>query len=183
MVGAALAAPTAERALRRDLLSGASATLTLQSWCARDHLATPAVVRALRDPVDRPADAVVRHLLGAAPGERIAYRRVKLVCGDHVLSVADNWYLPARLTPAMNRALETSDTPFGLVVRPMGYRRETLSVASVSHGGEVGPEGGEAIRIEAVLRDRNGAAFSLVREHYARRLIAPSHSIADARVK
>ncbi len=41
-----------------------------------------------------------------------AYRHVRLRCGDRVLSEADNWYLPRKLTPRMNRLLETSDMAF-----------------------------------------------------------------------
>ena len=36
---------------------------------------------------------------------------MRLKCGDHVLSEADNWYVKARLTPDMNHMLETTDTP------------------------------------------------------------------------
>jgi hypothetical protein len=52
---------------------------------------------------------------------------VQLACGDRVLSEADNWYLPGRLTAAMNQALDHSDTPFGKVVAPLHFRRHTLS--------------------------------------------------------
>jgi len=43
----------------------------------------------------------------------VKYRRVQPSCGDHILSEADNWYVPRRLTPEMNRLLETTDVPFG----------------------------------------------------------------------
>ena len=36
---------------------------------------------------------------GIGPDEPVAYRHVRLRCGDHVLSEADNWYVPSRLTP------------------------------------------------------------------------------------
>jgi hypothetical protein len=38
----------------------------------------------------------------------VQYRRVELRCGAHILSEADNWYVPGRLTPEMN-ALLTQD--------------------------------------------------------------------------
>ncbi len=47
------------------------------------------------------------------------------MCGGHVLSEADNWYVPARLTPQMNRALDTSDTPFGAAVKALDFHRAT----------------------------------------------------------
>ncbi len=162
------------RDLRRDLISGGSATLVLQSWCARDRLADPPRVVALRDSVETPADSRVRRLLGAGPGEAVAYRRVRLACGGHVLSTADNWYLPDRLTPDMNRRLETTREPFGLVVAPVGFRRETLSVranpvALRRDRSETGP----ILTLEAVLRDRSGHVFALVREAYSAILIRP----------
>ena len=42
------------------------------------------------------------------------------------MSEADNWYVPARLTPEMNAFLDTTDTPFGKAVRPLQPYRKTL---------------------------------------------------------
>ncbi len=44
-----------------------------------------------------------------------------------MLSEAENWYLPGRLTPDMNHTLETSDTPFGRVVAPLDPYRQTFA--------------------------------------------------------
>ena len=44
-----------------------------------------------------------------------------------VLSEADNWYVPGRLTPEMNRLLDSTDMPFGKVVQALHFRRHTLS--------------------------------------------------------
>ena len=74
------------------------------------------------------------------------------------MSVADNWYLPERLSQEMNRRLETTDAPFGLVVRPLAFRRRTLSAAS-------DPQGRYVIRAELV--NGAGAPFSYVVERYA----------------
>ena len=52
---------------------------------------------------------------------------MEILCGETVLSRADNWYLPARLTQQMNTTLETTETPFGVVVRPLAFQRRTLS--------------------------------------------------------
>lgn len=115
-------------ALERTLAANHSATAALGQWCAARDIATPATIRALSDRAARvPAPAAVRAALGVTPQEPVAYRHVRLVCGDRVLSVAHNWYVPARLTATMNRALETTDTPFGKVVAPLGFRRETLA--------------------------------------------------------
>ncbi len=69
----------------------------------------------------------MRAALDVKPDEPLGYRRVRLKCGDRVLSEADNWYVPARLTPEMNRVLETTDTPFGKAVAALHFRRHTLS--------------------------------------------------------
>lgn len=114
--------------LNADLLSHDSATLTLERWCADHKLADPPriVAERVRDVV-KPASAEVRAALDVKPDEKLGYRRVRLKCGDHVLSEADNWYVPSRLTPEMNHVLETTDTPFGKAVAALHFRRHTLS--------------------------------------------------------
>jgi hypothetical protein len=114
--------------LNADLLSHDSATLTLQRWCDVHHLASPPTIVASRVPgVDKPPTPEQRRELGVATNEPVRYRRVKLMCGALVLSEADNWYVPARLTPEMNRLLDSTDSPFGLVVRSLHFQRHTLS--------------------------------------------------------
>lgn len=117
------------QSLNADLLANASATLTLDRWCASHDLA-PAGSKIIANRVrgaDKPADAAIREMLGVSADEPVMYRRVRLSCGDRVLSEADNWYVPALLTPAMNTELETTDTAFGRVVRPLNFSRNTLS--------------------------------------------------------
>jgi chorismate-pyruvate lyase len=118
-----------------QLLTHDSATLTLERWCDSHRLAAPARIVAervsdsARDQVavDKPLLPDQRRELGVSPKEPIRYRRVRLRCGPVVLSEADNWYVPARLTPEMNRQLDTSDVPFGKVVQALNFQRRTLS--------------------------------------------------------
>ena len=111
-----------------DLLSHPSATLTLERWCGSHHLAASPIVVARRDrEATSPLPDDLRRALGIDPGTPVRYRRVQLSCGDRVLSEADNWYLPGRLSAAMNSTLEGTDTPFGKVVAPLHFRRRTLS--------------------------------------------------------
>ena len=139
----------------------ASATQVLTQWCADAKLADPAVIKAVRDHSDVAASAQTRALLHAAPDEVLRYRRVKLTCGSHVLSQADNWYRPSRLTPEMNQTLDTTDTSFGTVVKPLGFHRDTLAmthprdpqymlqvkaVLIAADGAPVQPGGGEYTR-------------------------------------
>ena len=114
--------------LNAEILASRSATATLEKWC-RDHdlAREPRVVAEVVPGEPRAADAEQRQRLRADSGEVVRYRRVRLRCGGHVLSEAENWYLPGRLPPEMNRALETGDTPFGRVVAPLEPYRRTFA--------------------------------------------------------
>ncbi len=163
---AAVASPFAEtQRLNADLLGGESATKVLTRWCAEHHLATPPAIVARRLAAQKPATAQVRALLAAAPGEEIRYRRVALTCGRRVLSVADNWYRPAALTPQMNAALATTETPFGAVVSPLGFHRRNLSAeVLISAHARRAPQA--ILRHRALLETADGAPFSYVVETY-----------------
>jgi chorismate-pyruvate lyase len=114
--------------LNAEILASRSATATLERWC-RDHALAPEprVVAEVLAGEARAPDAEQRQRLRADSGEVVRYRRVRLRCGGHVLSEAENWYLPGRLTPDMNHALETSDTSFGRVVAPLEPYRQTFA--------------------------------------------------------
>jgi hypothetical protein len=115
--------------LNAELLAGRSATLVLEKWCADHHMAAePRIVARVAPGAATPPSPEQRARLGVGPEERVAYRRVALACGTHTLSEADNWYVPSRLTAEMNRALETSDAPFGKVVAPLQPSRRNFSV-------------------------------------------------------
>ena len=118
------------QSLNADLLSHDSETLTLDRGCAAHHLAEPATVAAERvHDVNKLPTAAQRELLRVSPTEPIGYRRVKLHCGAHVLSEADNWYVPSRLTTQMNQALEHSDIAFGRAIQALHFQRHTLTAA------------------------------------------------------
>src|SRR4051812_47811729 len=88
--------------LRAELLGHDSSTAVLQSWC--EAYAAPGLkITAGRDPApERPPSEAAAKALALKPGQPVRYRRVKLACSKTVLSEADNWYLPERLTPDMN---------------------------------------------------------------------------------
>jgi hypothetical protein len=172
LAGAARAEPFAEaQQLNAELLGSDSATATLTAWCAEHHLADPPVIVAHRMATEKPADAGVRALLHAAPDEPVAYRRVDLACGRHVLSEADNWYRPGQLTPAMNDALATTETPFGAVVKPLGFHRQTLDAQLLVKPGERHTPHA-ILRHRAVLETADGTPFSYVVETYTRDALA-----------
>jgi hypothetical protein len=174
--------------LDADLLSHDSATLTLERWCADHKLADPPriVAERVRDVV-KPASAEVRAALDVKPEEKLDYRRVRLKCGEHVLSEADNWYVPSRLTPEMNHVLETTDTPFGKAVAALHFRRHTLSAdllwrplpkdwemgaapAQDEKGALAIP--GHVLEHRAVLSTPGGEPFSEVVETYTDEVLA-----------
>lgn len=174
--------------LNADLLSHPSATLTLERWCSAHHLAAEAKVVAERvHGADKPLPDEVRKQLAIGADERVRYRRVQLACGEHVLSEADNWYVPSRLTDAMNHELDSTDTPFGKVVQPLHFRRQTLSAellwSPLPQGWETGTpvpasKGGtmdiphHVLQHRAVLFDQDNRPFSVVVETYTSQVLA-----------
>jgi chorismate-pyruvate lyase len=175
--------------LNVDLLTHNSATLTLERWCETHKLASPAIVVAerMRD-VDKAPTDEVRRLLNVNATALVRYRRVRLHCGEHVLSEADNWYVPTRLTPDINRSLDTTDTAFGRAVQTLHFRRQTLSAkllwSPLPEGWEMGVPASEigtgrlpipyhVIEHRAVLSLPSGTPFSVVVETYTGELFAP----------
>ena len=174
--------------LNADLLSNDSATLTLDRWCEAHKMANPAKVVAERVHGDdkAPTDED-RQLLGVGATDPVRYRHVRLHCGEHVLSEADNWYVPAHLTSEMNQVLDTSDTPFGRAVQALHFHRRTLSahllwsplpqgweMASVLPAASKGPlqVPAETIQHRAVLSLPDGTPFSLVVETYTNEVLS-----------
>jgi chorismate-pyruvate lyase len=152
-------------AFERTLAAQDSATAALGQWCAARRLADPPQIRAERLAEASPPPPDVRALLQASPDEPLAMRRVRLRCGPVVMSEAWNWYRPARLTPQMNATLDSSDTPFGRVAAPLGFRRERLSS---QRGRAEGCPVGTVLSHRALLRLPDGQPLALVTECYTR---------------
>jgi hypothetical protein len=174
--------------LNAELLSNSSATLTLEHWCDVHRLASPPRIVAERVPdVDKAPSPEQRRELGVTPTEPVRYRRVRLLCGAVVLSEADNWYVPARLTPEMNRLLDTTDTPFGRAVQSLQFRRRTLSATALWHplpedwemsasaanaGAAALPMPSKLLEHRAILSLPDGTPFSEVVETYTANVLA-----------
>jgi chorismate-pyruvate lyase len=111
--------------LNAEILGSRSATVTLENWCRQHRLAEePRILARPVTGVSKAPTAEQRQRLEVTEQDEVKYRRVQLHCGTQVLSEADNWYVPSRLTPEMNRLLETTDTPFGRAVEShQPYRR------------------------------------------------------------
>jgi hypothetical protein len=170
--------------LNTDLLSQPSATLTLDRWCEAFGLPGPVRIAAnvMREVQKAPTDAQCR-LLGASARD-ICYRRVQLRCDSYILSEADNWYLPDRLTPKMNRELQETDIAFGRAVQEIRFQRRTLSSKflwqlSTRRDSQGTAPPSETLEIprhilehQAILTLPDGTPFSLVMETYTGTLIA-----------
>jgi len=191
---ARLQALAALQSLNADLLSHDSATLTLDRWCASHRLASPARIVADRvQGVEKAPTDEQRQILGVSATEPVRYRHVRLRCGEHVLSEAENWYVPSRLTAEMNETLVNSDTSFGRVVASLNFRRQTLDAkllwSPLPEGWDMGtslprsksrtllvPE--QVLQHRAVLRTPDGTAFSQLIETYTSKVLAfpqPAH--------
>ncbi|WP_349960846.1 hypothetical protein [Rhizobium sp. ZPR3] len=174
--------------LNADLLSNASATLTLDRWCAAHKLApegSKIIAQRVRGQ-DKPADASIRKLLAVGSDEPVAYRRVRLACGDRILSEADNWYVPAKLTAEMNKSLDTSDIAFGRAVQALNFTRTNLSAKLLwsplpqgwDTGADLPPSGNASLALpsfllehHAVLKLPDGTPFSALIESYTSRVL------------
>jgi len=171
--------------LNSELLSNNSATLTLEHWCDVHHLASPPRIKAVRIPeMDKPVSPEQRQELRVTPTELVRYRRVRLECGAVVLSEADNWYVPSRLTPEMNNLLDTTDTPFGKAVQALHFQRRTLSakllwrplpegweMSAASANGALDPMPANLLEHRAVLTLPDGTPFSEVVETYTANIL------------
>jgi hypothetical protein len=175
--------------LNAEILVSLSATLTLERWCGEHGLggtSDPKIVASLAGIEPKPPTTEQRHRLGIGPEVEVKYRHVQLFCGDQILSEADNWYVPSRLTAEMNRLLETSATPFGKVVMDLKPYRQTYAVNVLSwplpKGWETKqpPTAAEmtALEIPEVIFEHravlyvNGLPFSEVHEMYRRQLLS-----------
>jgi chorismate-pyruvate lyase len=118
--------------LNADILASTSATQVLERWCREHELAgEPRLVAHRVTGVDKPPTAEQLQRLGVSDVSELRYRRVALRCGAFTLSEADNWYVPGRLTEEMNRLLDTTNTPFGIAVRPLQPYRRTIAVTQL----------------------------------------------------
>ena len=175
------------QSLNAAILGSRSATFSLEKWCGDHGLAEPARIVARLDPgMDKPSSAEQRQRLQVGTTETVKYRHVRLLCGDRVLSEADNWYVPGRLTDEMNRLLETTDTPFGKAVKALHPFRQTFAATTLwsplPEGWEQGPvAAGDSTRPlvipdslfehRAVLFTNGNLPFSEVDEVYKRALL------------
>ncbi len=169
--------------LNIDLLSSPSATMVLERWCQTHAMASvPRIVAIKIEGLERPPNAEQLQRLQVADASQVRHRHVELRCGSHVLSRADNWYVPERLSAEMNQQLEGTDTPFGKVIASLQPVRHTIDTRTLWSPMPPGwscdrfePTSEAATRLQipqelfqvrALLRDAAGRPFSEVSEVY-----------------
>ena len=158
--------------LNADILSSSSATASLEKWCHDRRLADePKIVAVVVTGVDRAPAADHLHRLRVSSAGEIKHRRVQLRCGTHVLSEADNWYVPGRLTAEMNRLLDTTGTPFGRVVQRLEPYRRTF-VFNMLWSADEAAMPDALFEHRAILYTREHEPFSEVHEVYQRQILA-----------
>ncbi len=174
--------------LNANLLGHDSATKILEQWCREHRLASaPQIVVQRMEVAARPATEEQRHNLRVAPTDVVRYRHVRLLCGSLVLSEADNWYVPGRLSAAMNLQLESSDAPFGAIVQALHFQRHTLaaqllwqplapgwemSAAATDGAGQAMIVPAQVLEHRAVLSLPDGTPISEVVETYTGNVLA-----------
>jgi chorismate-pyruvate lyase len=150
--------------LNARLLAGPTATGVLTDWCAAHGMADPARIHAERvEGAAAEATAEQRARLEVGTDEPLGYRRVRLMCGTHLMSEAENWYVPSRLTAAMRDQLAETDTPFGAVIAPLGPKRRNIEAVQLWKDG---PLPRDLFRHRALVVGRDGRPLAEVVETY-----------------
>jgi chorismate-pyruvate lyase len=159
--------------LNQALLAQPSASVTLTQWCrANGLLGADDKLRAVLVADSKPPAEETRRELQVVESETVGYRHVQLRCGAHLVSDAENWFVPSRLTPAMVEELATTDHPFGIVVKALDFTRRRLDERPALPAGDgVVEPSATILQHRATLVARSGQPFSLVVENYKADLV------------
>ena len=153
-------------ALNTRLIAGATATDTLLAWCDEHGLsAGPITVEIEQHFAPAVVPDEVLQALELDPGDTIHYRQVRLMRGSLALAAAENWFVPQRLTAAMNEALIETNVPFGRVIAPLQPARRLLAVHPQPHAEII-------LHHSAVILSKPGTALAFVKESYFSDLVA-----------
>ncbi|GHE49754.1 hypothetical protein GCM10019059_06150 [Camelimonas fluminis] len=154
-------------ALVAALLETGSATETLAAWSRRRGWDDRIVAHKLEADM-RPAPAQIAALLDIREGETVGYRKVALASGERVLSRADNWFTPGRLSSGVNAGLDASQTPFGRLVSRLSPTRRVVNADRLWANPQQGAPA-EVFRLFAVVSGETDAGrkpLAVVNETY-----------------
>ncbi len=123
--------------LNVELLGSPSATRTLEKWCQTHRLAAaPSIVAQPVSGDNKPPSQEQLQRLEVTGPEQVKHRKVRLFCGDQLLSEADNWYVPGRADRRHEPASGNHPNPFRQSGRALGtlpangFRQNTLVAAA-----------------------------------------------------
>ena len=170
LIGLVLAGSASLADFEAHLATRDSATQALQEWCEARHIGEGPIRADVLSAQSNDPPAKMRRILDLGGRDGFAMRNVRLTCGDKVLSQADNWYLPGQLTDDMNRRLEQTRTPFGVVVKGLNFTRRNLKTDVLFKDGRGVPP--LVLRHAALLLKADGTAFSYVVETYTDQVLA-----------
>lgn len=154
------------QAFEVQLEANPSATAVLQAWCDVHGPKGTRIAAVQIQGASAPLPRAGGDVLHPQPGETMRYRRVRLMCGNRILSQAQNWYLPGKLTGEMKRTLDQSQTPFGRAVAALHFSRRNLETRYLPAGDD-----GGVLRHSAVLITEKGEPFSFVVETYTKAIL------------
>ena len=146
--------------LHAALLAADSATAVLEAFFG------PVTVQRLHAPPS--PNEGLHERLRLAPGETLRHRAVRLMAGARVLSQAELWYIAKRLPTALVEQLQSSESPFGRIMQPVGLKRSVL-LARIC-----GPEEAALLAHRALLSAPSGLPVAEVYELYPRTLFDSS---------
>jgi hypothetical protein len=156
------------------LLASDSASAVLEDWVGRKSGKVYSLEARKLGGSERPAGAEQRARLSVSEKEALHHRRVYLVAGGRVLSIAENWYVPNRLLPEMLIALTYGMTPFGTAIAELKPRRRTLSIQRLVQLEELGESQRLPpwlLRINALVIDMHDRPLCEVNEIYSRNIL------------
>lgn len=147
--------------LQAELARESSATVVLQRHC--DRLTGGGVpIRAHLLPVlNEPTIPNLREHLAVDDSVVLGVRHVSLRCNAVTLSDAWNWYVVSRLSPEMNKTLQQTDMPFGRVVSPLHFHRQTLDSRLANLPNDIVLQNSALLR-----RQSDNAPIAFVLENY-----------------
>lgn len=165
-------------ALSERILRSNSATEELERWCAERAIGDGRIV-AIRARNAKAVPCDDESLEALYPHDvrgQAKFRLVELATAGIVVVDAFNWYFPDRLTLDMRKALETTDTPFGRVVKPLKPKRRTYLVRRRTPGqmmeakGPLDP-GATAFEHRAVIYGQGDIPIAVVHERFRNILV------------
>jgi chorismate-pyruvate lyase len=165
-------------ALSERILRSNSATEELERWCGERAIGDGRIVAlCARNAVPEICDdESLEALYPCDVRGQTKFRSVQLATAGIVVVEALNWYFPGRLTLEMRETLETTNIPFGRVVKLLKPKRRTFLVRRCTPEqmyGTKAPIDPTAMAFEhrAVLYGEGDAPLAVVHERFRKVLV------------